>query len=80
MKQYFEVHEEMQSVREAREGDKISAMGITCTIGEIFHNERYVELKDGKYQVFYDIEFRDTNGKYRHWKSYFDGGQLILVD
>ena len=77
---YFEAVKEMEKKRMARVGDKISAKGITCTIGEIFFNDRYVEKKDGEYTVFYDIEFKDTNGNYRHWKSYFDGGKLILMD
>lgn len=76
---YFEAVKEMEKKRMARVGDKISAKGITCTIGEIFFNDRYVEKKDGEYVVFYDIEFKDTNNNYRHWKSYFDGGKLILV-
>ena len=54
---YFEAVKEMEKKRMARVGDKISAKGITCTIGEIFFNDRYVEKKDGEYVVFYDIEF-----------------------
>ena len=42
---YFEAVKEMEKKRMARVGDKISAKGITCTIGEIFFNDRYVEKK-----------------------------------
>lgn len=79
MNNYFEAQEKMMTVRKAKEGDIINCQGITCTIGEIFYNDRYVEEKDGEYQVFYDIEFKDTDGHYRHWKSYFDGGNLLLA-
>lgn len=79
MMTYDEAMEKMLADREAKVGDRIRCMNIECTIGKIFYNDRYVSKKDGVYEVFYDIEFLDTNNNYRHWKSYFDGGKLILA-
>lgn len=53
----------------SKPGDKIRCQGFTVTIKEI----HYQYYDDG----FWDIEFTDTNGNYRHWKQYFDGGELI---
>ena len=84
-----EVEEQMRSKRMVEVGDKIRAKGITCTIAKIYYKERYVEpihiYNEEKheyemgddYKIFYDIEFEDTNGVYRHWKSAFDGGEVI---
>ena len=76
---YSEKMEMMQRAKDANVGDRICCQGITCTIGEIFYYDKYVEEKNGKYEVFYDIEFKDTNNHYRHWKSYFDGGKLLTA-
>ncbi len=51
-------------------GDKINCKGITCTIAEIVSQE-YVE-GDGFF-----AEFRDTDGAYRNWKQWIDGGEVI---
>ena len=67
-------------------GDTIKAMGVTCTIKEIYYSDVYVECgnamfkeckDENEYYIFYDVEFRDTNNVYRHWKSSFDGGTII---
>ena len=59
----------------AKKGDKINAMGIAVTIGDtIYYSDSYSD-HNGKRQ--YDIEFKDSNGQYRHWKSEFDGGEYI---
>lgn len=79
MRDYFELKDEMLKVRKAQKGDQINCQGLTCTIDEIYYSDRYVEEKDGDYHIFYDIEFIDTRGEYRHWKSMFDGGHLILA-
>lgn len=76
MSKYFELREKMMLEKKISVGDSIIAMGIRAKIKELFYSDRYVEMKDGKYQIFYDVEFIDTNGIYRHWKSYFDGGHV----
>ena len=74
---YSEKMEMLQSARDIKYGDRIKCQNVICTVGEIFYYDKYVEEKDGKYEVFYDIEVRDLNGHDRHWKSYFDGGKLL---
>lgn len=54
--------------KRVRTGDKILCMGAVVTIGKILYQEYFDD---------WDIEFIDTAGYYRHWKQYFDGGQLI---
>ena len=51
-------------------GDKVKCKGITCTIAEITFQEYWEG--DGFY-----TEFRDTNGNYRNWKQWVDGGEVI---
>lgn len=74
---YLEKMEMLKSARDIKAGDRISCQNVVCTVGEIYYYDKYVEEKNGKYEVFYDIEFRDTNGYLRSWKSYFDGGKLL---
>lgn len=52
----------------AEPGDKIRCMGITVTIDRILYQDHWRD---------WDIEFIDTADNYRHWKQYFDGGELI---
>lgn len=52
----------------AEVGDVVACKGIRAEIAKIFYQECY----EG-----WDIEFIDTKGVYRHWKQYFDGGELI---
>ena len=51
-------------------GDKVKCQGITCTIKEVAFQEYY----EGYGFV---TEFRDTNGVYRNWKQWVDGGEVI---
>lgn len=77
MKDYFEVLETMTKMPKVKIGSIINCQGITSEIKELYYSDRYVTLKDDEYQIFYDVEFKDTNGIYRHWKSYFDGGKIV---
>ena len=52
----------------AEPGDKIRACGIIVTIDRILYQDFWRD---------WDIEFIDTDGNYRHWKQYFDKGELI---
>ena len=52
----------------AEPGDKVRACGITVTIDRILYQDHWRD---------WDIEFIDTAGNYRHWKQYFDGGELL---
>lgn len=63
-------------MKEAKVGDKISCKGITVTIKEII--DQWTDRSMGT--EFYCVEFRDTNGKYRMWKQYYDGGELIHAE
>ena len=84
---YFEANKEAyEEFQKVKVGDKVRAMGVTSTIDTIYYIDVYAETgheyyKDAKdkdtYYIFYDIEFRDTNGVCRHWKSSYDGGILI---
>lgn len=62
-------------MKTAKIGDKIHAMGITVTISEILYQEYWFDHWTGKES--WDIELKDENGYYRHWKSELDGGELI---
>lgn len=89
MKNYFEANQKAyEEYQKVKVGDKVTARGLTTTIAEIYYcdvyaesgNAMFKEAKDeNKYYIFYDIEFRDSNGNYRHWKSSFDGGVLEHV-
>lgn len=54
--------------KQIRTGDKIHCMGVTAEVARILYQERYGT---------WDVEFIDTQGNYRHWKQYFDGGFII---
>lgn len=56
-------------------GDIIICQGIRALIAKIAYQECY-PLGDGKYEWF--MEFTDTKGVYRSWKSELDGGRIIL--
>ena len=82
---YFEAMDEIRSMEQPKVGDTVTAYGIQSTIETIYHSEVYTEtghsmFKESKdentYYIFYDIEFKDTKGNYKHWKSSFDGGYL----
>lgn len=54
-------------------GDTIHARGIAATIAKIACQDIW-NGNDNK--ECYDIEFFDTNGFYRSWKSWIDGGTV----
>lgn len=60
-----------QVCKELEVGDTIVCKGIKATIASITFQEYW-----GEDEGFY-TEFRDTNGKYRNWKQYIDGGYVI---
>ena len=74
---YFKLQEQLNKEPMIGIGDTIHCQGIAAVIAEIYYNDRFIELipgKDDEYTIFYDIEFRDTNGILRSWKSIYDGG------
>ena len=74
---YEEQLKMLQTSKKVQVGTKINCQGITSVVKEIYYTDRYVEPKGDDWGVFYDVEYRDTNGYYRHWKSYFDGGYIV---
>ena len=52
-----------------KSGDIIVAMGISVVVKEIIYQDYF----NGKW----DVEFVDSEGKYRHWKQEFDGGDVV---
>ena len=60
--------------KEKVKGAIISALGITCVVDKVFYaHEEKVGTDTG-----WDIEFVDTNGQYRHWKQWYDGGEIVF--
>lgn len=57
-------------IYELEPGDTIVCKGIKATIAKITFQE-YWE-REGFY-----TEFTDTNGVYRNWKQWIDGGKVI---
>ena len=74
---YEEQIKMLQNEPKIQVGTIIECQGITSIVNEIYYSDRFVEEKNGEFNVFYDIEFRDTNGILRSWKSYFDGGRIV---
>lgn len=54
-------------------GDRINCKGASRTVLRMLHQEVY---SDGGY----DVEFLDGLGRYCHWKSNVDGGNVIYRD
>lgn len=74
---YYKLLEQLNNEPMIGIGDTIHCQGIAAVIAEIYYNDRFIELipdQEDEYAIFYDIEFRDTNGVLRSWKSIFDGG------
>lgn len=74
---YYKLQEQLQNEPMIGIGDIIHCQGIAAVIAEIYYNDRFIELipdQEEEYAIFYDIEFRDTNGILRSWKSIYDGG------
>ena len=63
-----------------RPGDVIRAYGLSFTIAKIFYQDWYGP-RDAAPECSdfwgYDVEFRDTEGRYHHWKQNEDGGDVI---
>ena len=77
MENYKKAMEIMANTREAKPGDIITCKGIKAIIKTIHYQDFYKsDRNDGTCD--WDIEFTDTNGNYRHWKQYFDGGKIEL--
>lgn len=70
----------MRILRELKVGDKIQSRGITVQIKEILHQDAYFPDYLPEDRHYIDIEFKDINGSYRHWKSNIDGGNVIYKD
>lgn len=56
-------------MKKAKIGDTINVGRTTAVIAKLYYTDYY----EGNW----DVEFEDTQGNYRHWKSCFDGGELI---
>lgn len=62
-------------------GDSVKCGGERVTIGKILFQDAYhANLRPGEKGIsdYYDIEFEDSKGNYRHWKSNVDGGIVVL--
>lgn len=64
---------------EISKGAVIEALGERVTIRNILFQHVSV-TNDRETENMADVEFIDTNGKYRHWQSWNDGGTLIYND
>lgn len=66
------------ATRAAMPGDIVTCQGIKAKIAAIHYQDfSPSDRNDGTCD--WDIEFMDTEGNYRHWKSYFDGGSIKLI-
>lgn len=65
---------------EVRPGDVIKAQGITAVIDRILYQEHHEEFVSRHYTTPEEwcVEFIDTCGNYRHYRSWLDGGEVIL--
>ena len=64
-------------------GDRISAFGYTFTVATILYQDYYGPREDaapGSDWWGYDIEFKDPDGRYHHWKQNQDFGKLIRAN
>lgn len=65
--------------REAEVGDKVECKGMSFTIKEILFQDCYnCDYDDSR--SYMDLEFKDLNGGYHHWKSHLDGGKIIYKE
>lgn len=62
--------------RELAVGDIIKCQGRSVEIKEILFQDCY-KCDYDESRSYYDIEFLDKFGKYHHWKSHLDGGEVI---
>lgn len=68
--------------REIIPGDVICALGHRWTVKKILSQDCYVDKScfGGKDRSSIDIEFKDLNGVYHHWKSHLDGGIVVYKE
>ena len=75
-----ELEAELNAEPEISVGDivVVPKFGIHATIDKLYDSFRCVEwhTERKEFVKYYDVEFVDTKGNYRHWKSYFDGGYI----
>lgn len=64
--------------RDVERGDIINCKGIRVIVDEILFQDLY--NSEDISRSYADIEFKDQNGKYRHWKSGLDGGYIEYYD
>lgn len=75
MENYKKAMEIVKNTKKAQKGDIITCKGIKSVIENIHYQDFYKsDRNDGSCD--WDIEFTDTDGNYRHWKQYFDGGMI----
>ena len=63
---------------QVKKGDMIIAVGITAVIDRILYQDIY--LPDNARMRYADVEFIDSCGNYRHYKSSYDGGSIRFSD
>lgn len=63
----------------AEVGDTVLIHGFKFIIATLFYSDSYTEWNAdiNDYGFYHDVEFKDTKGMYHHWKSRFDGGELV---
>lgn len=53
-------------------------------VKEVLSQDVYKDEDAGKYGIddksYIDLEFKDTNGGYHHWKSNIDGGTVVYKE
>lgn len=64
-----------ENTKKLETGDTIICKGIKATIASITFQEYWGDDKTREWGFY--AEFRDTNGVYRNWKQYIDGGEVI---
>lgn len=63
--------------RKLEVGDIINCKGVKAEIKEILFQDAYIDDFVPDDRKYIDIEFKDTKGQYRHWKSHLDGGTVM---
>jgi len=61
----------MENMNRLYPGDKIRAYGVTAEVFMVLFWDRYADPGEA------DAEIIDTAGNYRHWKQFYDGGDII---
>lgn len=66
----------MKILRKLEVRDSITCKGVTVVIDKIISQDAYIPEKGSLVAPYINIEFVDTKGKYRSWKSEIDGGSI----